>query len=246
MRLYGYVEWVLGNNAQRTVPFILSSHDEETGALFATNQYSIDYSNRVSFFAASEKPSSFTASRREFIGKAGTIQAPQALKPSVALSGVTELDGDPAAALAFDIEIGAGEERDVTFFLGDTASKEEAQALIADIRKTSIEDAVQANRNFWQGFTGKVQISTPNQAMNNLVNTWLPYQSLGCRIMARSAFYQASGAFGFRDQLQDTLAFVLQEPSLARNQIVNAASGSFAKVTSSIGGCREPVRACVR
>ncbi|NLS05800.1 protein ndvB [Rhizobium sp. P32RR-XVIII] len=227
LRLYGYVEWVLGNNAQRTAPFILSSHDEETGALIATNQYSIDFSSRVSFFAASEKPSSFTVSRREFIGKAGTVQAPQALKPSVALSGVTDLDGDPAAALAFDIEIGAGEERHVTFFLGDTGSKEEAQALVADIRKTSIEDAVQANRDFWQGFTGKVQISTPNAAMNNLINTWLPYQSLGCRIMARSAFYQASGAFGFRDQLQDTLAFVLQEPSLARNQIVNAASRQF-------------------
>ncbi len=99
--------------------------------------------------------------------------------------------------------------------------------MIAEIRKTSVEDTVQANRDFWQSFTGKVQISTPNQAMNNLVNAWLPYQSLGCRIMARSAFYQASGAFGFRDQLQDTLAFVLQEPSLARNQIVNAASRQF-------------------
>ncbi len=84
LRLYGYVEWVLGNNAQRSVPFILSSRDEETGALLAANQYSIDFSNRVSFFAASVKPSSFTTSRREFIGKAGTIRAPQALKPPAA------------------------------------------------------------------------------------------------------------------------------------------------------------------
>ncbi|MGO7426840.1 GH36-type glycosyl hydrolase domain-containing protein, partial [Rhizobium ruizarguesonis] len=104
---------------------------------------------------------------------------------------------------------------------------EEARTVIADIRKASFDDAVEANRAFWRYFTGRLQISTPDRGMNNLVNTWLPYQSLGCRIMARTAFYQASGAFGFRDQLQDTLAFVLHEPSLARRQILNAASRQF-------------------
>ncbi|MDM9624461.1 glucoamylase family protein [Rhizobium sp. S152] len=227
LRLYGYVEWILGNNAQKTAPFVLSEHDDETGALFAGNNYSIDYSGRTAFFVASEKPSSFTTSRREFIGKTGTVQSPQALSQATTLSGATDLDGDPAAVLAVDIEIAAGEERDVVFYLGDTATKAEARAVIADIRKASFDDSVQANRDFWQGFTGKLQISTPDQAMNTLVNAWLPYQSLGCRIMARTAFYQASGAFGFRDQLQDTLAFVVHEPSIARKQIVNAASRQF-------------------
>ncbi|NKL04840.1 protein ndvB [Rhizobium leguminosarum bv. viciae] len=227
LRLYGYVEWILGSNPARTVPFILSKHDEETGALFATNPYSIDFSNRTAFFAASETLSSFSASRREFIGKAGTIQTPQAVISAAGLSGATEPDGDPAAALAIDIELGAGEERDFTFFLGDTPTEEEARTVIADIRKDSFDDAVEANRAFWRDFTGRLQISTPDRGMNNLVNTWLPYQSLGCRIMARTAFYQASGAFGFRDQLQDTLAFVLHEPSLARRQILNAASRQF-------------------
>jgi cyclic beta-1,2-glucan synthetase len=227
LRLYGYLEWILGNNAQKTAPFILSQLDDETGALFASNNYSIDYSGRVAFFAASEKLSSFTASRREFIGKTGTIQSPIALNAAAKLSGTIEPDGDPAAALAIDIEIAAGEERDVFLYLGDTATREEARALIADIRQTRFDDVVQANRAFWKGFTGKVQISTPDQGMNNLINTWLPYQSLGCRIMARTAFYQASGAFGFRDQLQDTLAFVLHEPSIARMQILNAASRQF-------------------
>ncbi|WP_160007599.1 glucoamylase family protein [Rhizobium sp. 18055] len=227
LRLYGYVEWVLGNNPQKTAPFILSEHDAETGALFASNNYSIDYSGRVAFFAASEALAGYTASRREFIGKAGNIQTPAAISPASNLSSSVDLDGDPAAALAIDIDLAAGEERDIVLYLGDTATKEEARALIADIRKTQFDDAVQANRSFWQGFTGKLQISTPDQAMNTMINTWLPYQSLGCRIMARTAFYQASGAFGFRDQLQDTLAFVLHEPSIARKQIVNAASRQF-------------------
>jgi cyclic beta-1,2-glucan synthetase len=227
LRLYGYIEWILGNNFQKTAPFVLSTHDEETGALFASNPYSIDFSGRVAFFAASEKPSSFTTSRREFIGKAGTIKSPQAANSAAVLSGVTDLDGDPAAALAIDIEIAPDEERDILFFLGDTVSQDEARALIKDIRTANFEDVVQANRSFWHGFTDKLQISTPDQGMNNLINTWLPYQSLGCRIMARTAFYQASGAFGFRDQLQDTLAFVVHEPSIARGQIVNAASRQF-------------------
>ncbi|MGR9170306.1 GH36-type glycosyl hydrolase domain-containing protein [Rhizobium sp. KDH_Rht_773_N] len=227
LRLYAYVEWVLGNNPQKTAPFILSKRDEEAGALFATNPYSIDYAGRTAFFAASEAVSSFSASRREFIGRSGTIEAPVAVTAAAALSGSTGLDGDPAAILAIDIELGAGEERDVAFFLGDASGEEEARALIADIRKASFDDAVQANRGFWQEFTGRLQISTPDRGMNYLVNSWLPYQSLGCRIMARTAFYQASGAFGFRDQLQDTLAFVLQEPGIARRQIVNAASRQF-------------------
>ncbi len=227
LRLYAYVEWVLGNNPQKTAPFILSKRDEEAGALFATNPYSIDYAGRTAFFAASEAVSSFSASRREFIGRTGTIEAPVAVTAAAALSGSTGLDGDPAAILAIDIELGAGDERDVAFFLGDASGEEEARALIADIRKASFDEAVQANRGFWQEFTGRLQISTPDRGMNYLVNSWLPYQSLGCRIMARTAFYQASGAFGFRDQLQDTLAFVLQEPGIARRQIVNAASRQF-------------------
>ncbi|QFY61808.1 protein ndvB [Rhizobium grahamii] len=227
LRLYGYVEWVLGNNPQKTAPFILSEHDVEADALFAGNNYSIDYSGRIAFFAASEKISSFSASRREFVGKGGTIQAPKAVTGGAVLSSACELDGDPAAALAIDIEIAAGEERDVVFYLGDTATREEARAAIAGVKQVEFDEAVDANRDFWQRFTGKLQISTPDQGMNNLVNTWLPYQSLGCRIMARTAFYQASGAFGFRDQLQDTLAFVLHEPSIARKQILNAASRQF-------------------
>ncbi len=155
---------------------------EETGALFAANQYSIDFSKRVSFFAASEKPSSFATSRREFIGKAGTIQSPQALKPSVPLSGAKELDGDPAAVLAIDITLAPGESRDVTFFLGDTGSKDEAAALVKDIRSASIDDAVQANRDFLAGlyrqgadFNARSGHEQPDQYLAALSEPWLPH-----------------------------------------------------------------------
>jgi cyclic beta-1,2-glucan synthetase len=227
LRLYGYAEWVLGNNVQRTRPFILPSHDAETGALFATNAYSVDYGSRVAVFAANETVAGFSTSRREFIGRHGTIQLPQAVASGAVLSGSVDLDGDPCAALSIDVTLGGGEEREVLFYMADTGSQDEARALVEEIRKDDFETVLKSTRAFWEGFTGRVQISTPDTPLNHMINSWLPYQALGCRILARTAFYQASGAFGFRDQLQDTLAFLMHAPELARNQILNAGARQF-------------------
>ncbi|TRL37051.1 GH36-type glycosyl hydrolase domain-containing protein [Rhizobium straminoryzae] len=226
LRVYGYAEWILGNNPQRTQPFILSARDEATGTLFATNPYSIDY-RRTAFFGLDGEASGFTTSRRDFIGRFGTIAAPTAVTGRSALNGSLEPDGAPCAALAHDIEIAAGEEKVVTFFMGDCASREEAAALAAEVKAQSFHGVLKATNGFWQEFTGRLKISTPDKAMDLMVNTWLPYQALGCRILSRTAFYQSSGAYGFRDQLQDTLAFLMHEPDLARRQIVNAASRQF-------------------
>ncbi|MBW9087281.1 protein ndvB [Rhizobium wenxiniae] len=226
LKLYGYVEWLLGSNSAKTVPFILPSRDEATGTLFATNAFSINFS-RFAFLGMAEMPTGFTASRREFIGRFGSVQMPAAVMGASSLSGSLDLDGDPCAALAYDVELAPGQETEVTFFLGDAATKEEAVALSAELKTVRFDGALAANRGFWNEFTGRLKISTPDKSLNNMVNHWLPYQALGCRIMARTAFYQASGAFGFRDQLQDTLAFLVHEPSLARRQIINAASRQF-------------------
>jgi len=226
-RIYGYAEWVLGNNAQRSAPFVLSNFDEETGALFATNPYDINYPGRTAFRAGLEKPLGYTASRREFIGRHGSIRMPQALARLSHLSGSAETESDPCAALAFDIEVPAGSERDLTFLLGETDTAEAAREIIAALRKQAFEAVLEEAKAFWAGFTGKLQVKTEDPAFDTLVNGWLPYQALACRIFARAGFYQASGAYGFRDQLQDTLAFLLYEPGLARRQILNAASRQF-------------------
>ncbi|MND35394.1 N,N'-diacetylchitobiose phosphorylase [compost metagenome] len=226
LKLYGYVEWLLGANTAKTVPFILPSRDEATGTLFANNAFSINFS-RFAFLGMSEMPTGFTASRREFVGRFGSVQMPAAVAGVSSLSGSLDLDGDPCAALAYDVELAPGQETEVTFFLGDAATKEEAVALSAELKTVRFDGALAENRGFWNEFTGRLKISTPDKSLDNMVNHWLPYQALGCRIMARTAFYQASGAFGFRDQLQDTLAFLVHEPSLARRQIINAASRQF-------------------
>src|SRR5690606_32668846 len=120
-----------------------------------------------------------------------------------------------------------GEKRELVFVLGDTADADSARALAGKARDADFDAVMAATRAFWESFTGALQVKTPDAALDRMVNDWLPYQALGCRIQARSAFYQASGAFGFRDQLQDTLAFILHRPELARGQILNAASRQF-------------------
>ncbi|CAN7297936.1 GH36-type glycosyl hydrolase domain-containing protein [Pararhizobium sp. LjRoot238] len=227
LKVYGYAEWVLGNNRGKTAPFILSHLDEASGAVLATNPYSIDYSGRTAFLAASETPVGFTASRREFIGLAGSIHAPKAVLDGNSLSGAIDADGDPCAALVIDVVLEPGESRDLTFYMGDADNADQALEHLETARSTPFETVLKASNSFWQDFTGILQVDTPDKAFNNMVNAWLPYQSLGCRILARSAFYQASGAFGFRDQLQDTLAFIVHRPELARGQILNAAARQF-------------------
>ncbi|OLP53975.1 protein ndvB [Rhizobium rhizosphaerae] len=227
LRAYAYAEWVLGNNRAKTAPFIVPHYDDASGAVMAANPYSIDYGQRTAFLASSETPSSHTASRREFLGGFGAIQAPQAVLDGAKLSGATAIDGDPCAAIAIDLTLAPGARQALTLYLGDGDDRAEALGHLEAVKGEAFDDLLDQAKRFWADFTAHVQVETPDAAFNNLVNRWLPYQSLGCRILARSAFYQASGAYGFRDQLQDTLAFIGHRPELARAQILNAAARQF-------------------
>ncbi|MDR6432589.1 GH36-type glycosyl hydrolase domain-containing protein [Brucella pseudogrignonensis] len=227
LRVYGYAEWVLGNARSKNVPFIVPSQDEELGALFAGNPYHPDKSGQVAFFAATEKPQSVTADRGEFIGSTGSVDRPEIVLAGKALSNTVEAGRDPCAALAIDVEVGPGESREVVFLLGNAADQQQAKALVTESRKASFDEKLNASRKHWDSLFNRVQVKTPDPAFDLLINGWLPYQAIACRIWARAAFYQASGAFGFRDQLQDTLSLLLIDPSLARAQILNAASRQF-------------------
>ncbi|MCC2689961.1 MAG: protein ndvB, partial [Rhizobiaceae bacterium] len=216
-----------GNNRARTAPTIVPARDPATGALLARCPYSIDFGERVAFLACDGQLQTVTADRQEFIGRGGTVEWPRAATSGARLSDRVEAGVDPCAALACDVEIPAGGEAALTFLLGDAASTEEASALVVRHRAPNFEDRLAANETTWRGFLDTFQVETPDRDFDAMVNHWLPYQSLACRIRARSAFYQASGAFGFRDQLQDTLALLLHDPDLARAQILNAASRQF-------------------
>lgn len=227
LRLYNYTEWVLGSNRAKTAPFLVPGFDKKRGALLMRNPYSTSRGEQLSFVSASQLPQSVTSNRAEFIGTTGTTKHPAAIRAAGALSNTVESGHDPCSALAYDMELEAGETKEIVFYLGHAASQKEAAALIKLARTSDFDDILARQRKVWKDFTGRFQIKTPDPAFDLLVNHWLPYQAYACRIMARSAFYQASGAFGFRDQLQDSLSMMLLKPELAHDQIINAAGRQF-------------------
>ncbi|MDG4884248.1 glucoamylase family protein [Mesorhizobium sp. WSM4884] len=227
LRVYAYAEWVLGGHRSRTAATIVPTRDAATGAMLAQNPYGLDFGERVAFLAATAPVHSVTADRAEFIGRHGTTEYPQAVLGGIGLSGRVEAGDDPCAVIASDIDIPAGGDVTLFWLLGDAATAAEASALVQTHRGKDFDQRLADNERVWRGFLDTIQVETPDKALDAMVNHWLPYQSLACRIRARSAFYQASGAFGFRDQLQDTLALLAHDPKLARDQILNAARRQF-------------------
>ncbi|HEY4192708.1 MAG TPA: protein ndvB, partial [Mesorhizobium sp.] len=229
LRVYAYAEWVLGGHRSRTASTIIPSQDAATGALLAQNPYGLDYGDRIAFLGSDGVPDSVTADRLEFLGRHGSSVAPQSVLFGNALSGNIEAGGDPCAAIARDIEIPAGGDVTLLWLMGDASSAAEASDLMQRHRAKDFDQRLADNESQWRGFLDTIQVETPDKSLDAMVNHWLPYQALACRIRARSAFYQASGAFGFRDQLQDTMALLTHDPSLGREQILNAARRQFAE-----------------
>jgi cyclic beta-1,2-glucan synthetase len=226
LRVYAYAEWVLGNSRKRSAAQIVPGFHAGLGMLTARNPFSLEYADRCAFLAGDAADVTVTADRREFLGS-GDVRRPQAVTEARKLSGTVEAGRDPCAALARDVSLAPGESVEMVFLLGDAGSPEEAAALVERHRAGRFDDRLAENRRRWDDFAGALTVKTPDPSFDHMVNRWLPYQALACRITARSAFYQASGAYGFRDQLQDTLALLLHDPSLARAQILNAAARQF-------------------
>ncbi len=228
----GYVEWVLGDMRAKTVPHISSMVSLGNGALYARNPFSNDFGDWVGFFDADERAharGSFTCDRTEFIGRNGSLRRPDALR-SARLSGRSGAGLDPCAAIQVPLELAPGESREIVFRLGMGRSLDEADSLVRRFRgNVAAREALDKVHAHWKHTLGGVQVNTPDPALNLLANGWLVYQTLACRMWARSGFYQSGGAYGFRDQLQDAMALVHTRPALLREQLVLCASRQFAE-----------------
>ncbi|MEW6183019.1 MAG: glucoamylase family protein [Bacillota bacterium] len=225
--VFAYADWVLGTNREDTQMHVVTTWDAVSRTVIARNAYHPDFANRVAFASASPSPLSFTADRTEFLGRNGSYAQPAALARQM-LSGEAGAGLDPGVALQVVVEIEPGQETEITFLLGEAADTVEAQRLVERFRDpVRVEQAFQETRAWWDHLLGTIQVETPDPAVNFLLNRWLLYQALSCRIWARSGFYQSSGAIGFRDQLQDCLALAYAMPEVARQQILAAASRQF-------------------
>jgi cyclic beta-1,2-glucan synthetase len=222
-----YAEWVLGSRREGQRPYIVSEFDADHGCLLATCDWNAEFGGRVAFLASRTKTHGFTADRGEFLGPRGDYARPEALE-RVGLSGRVDLGADPCAALQVRLALDPGEEVETHFILGQSSTRDGALNLVARFRDAAVVEAAwRALHAFWDGILDTVRVKTPEPAMDLMLNRWLLYQTLSSRIFGRTGFYQSSGAFGYRDQLQDVLALLYAAPTLARAHILEAAKHQF-------------------
>jgi cyclic beta-1,2-glucan synthetase len=223
----GYVEWCLGPPRVGERRFVVTEMDEATGVLTARNNYNTEFGNSVAFYGATIPPRSHTGDRAEFVGRNRTLSAPAAMFRD-RLGGRTGPGLDACGALQLVLELEAGSVRRVAFILGQGRDHLHATELAARYATLSqAEAALTETERFWDETLSAIQIRTPDDSFDLIVNRWLLYQTLACRIWARSGPYQPGGAFGFRDQLQDVLALVFTRPELCRAHLLHAASRQF-------------------
>jgi cyclic beta-1,2-glucan synthetase len=223
----GYVEWVLGDLRSKSTPHVITEIDPLSGALHARNAYNNEFADRIVFFDIDDPARTFTGDRAEFIGRNGALSNPAALSRSH-LSNKVGAALDPCAAIQVPFELVDGEEREFIFRLGAGRDLADARKLAQRCRGPSTAHlALDKVRQYWARTLGAVQVETPDQSINILVNGWLTYQTLACRLWARSGYYQSGGAFGFRDQLQDVMALIHAAPMLVREHLLLSASRQF-------------------
>ncbi|MBN2654938.1 MAG: cyclic beta 1-2 glucan synthetase [Nitrospirae bacterium] len=223
----GYAEWVLGDLRPKTAMHISTEIDHKTGALFGRNPYNTEFTDKTAFFAVDDATRTLSGDRTEFLGRNGTIQNPAAMTRA-RLSGKTGTGLDPCAAMQVAFDLADRQEREIIFMLGIGQDADDASSLVRRFRgSAAARKALEAVWLYWNHTLGAVQIETPDQSVNVLANGWLLYQTLACRIWARSGYYQSGGAFGFRDQLQDVMALIHSEPRLMREHLLLCAAHQF-------------------
>src|SRR5438034_2488346 len=222
-----YATLVLGTDREETGMHVVTKWDLQSQSLFVRNCYGPDLCERIAFATSAPAPTSFTGDRTVFIGRNRSLRDPAAMEHE-RLTGDIGAGLDPCAALQVMVEMNPGETAEITFLLGQADDEEKTRVLVDRFRDpANVEAAFQETRHWWDQLLSTIEVETPELSTNFLLNRWLLYQTLSCRVWGRSAFYQSSGAYGFRDQLQDVMALVHAAPEIARDHILRAAARQF-------------------
>ena len=243
IEVFLYVEWILGILREDSVRHVISDYDPLTQTLFAVNHYNNEFAGRYVVVGSDQEISAFTTDRVEFIGRNIDLSSPQALEGAVTrglanllgtqrslveLSGRTGAALDQCAVLGVRVELEAGQDKNLLFFMSECRNIEERKRDAVECKSPEKRNSELVRvQNFWKELVSNVQVETPERSFDIMLNSWLMYQALSCRIFGRSAFYQSGGALGFRDQLQDSLALLYSRPDIVRSQIIAHAARQF-------------------
>lgn len=222
-----FIEWVLGILREDGHAQVECEFDSEIGAIVARSHVASDFSGELAFVASSAPVRSFTCDRGEFLGREGSVSQPAGLE-NLDLGGRLGSPLDPCAALMVDLSIPPASTVELVFLLGQAKDREEISRLVREHAepRSARSSLAEASRQ-WDQVLNAVTVRTPDTAFNLMMNRWLLYQVLSCRIWARTGFYQSGGAYGFRDQLQDVAALTHCVPAETRAHILRAASRQF-------------------
>ena len=228
-----YAEWVLGENRDRTAIHVVTGVEPVTGAVLATNRFRPEFPATSRSWISPPRPRTTAAPSPGTAPSSSAATACCAARPRSGATRSRTASGpghDPCGAIRVHVDLAPSQQTVVIGLLGDAANEDQVREVVQRYRDPAAVDAALADvRQFWDGVLGTMTVRTPDRAMDLLLNRWLLYQTLACRIWGRSAFYQSSGAFGFRDQLQDTLALTASVPAIPRAHLLHAASRQFAR-----------------
>lgn len=241
LSLFTYLEWCLGESPdwhrEFHKVFIDTDYSETDGALYATKRlWTIpnkrgQHWNRdwdyTAFHSANVKPVGFTADKESFIGKLRSLANPQAVEEGT-LNSKKGKWNDSIASLHIRLALKPNEKKEVIFTLGAAEDRKSAVAYMKKYNTPAkAEKALHDVAYFWMGYAESLKVKTPDEELNLMLNSWLKYQAISGRMWGRSAYYQTGGAFGFRDQLQDSQIFLPLAPALTKKQIILHARHQF-------------------
>lgn len=226
IRILYYIKPVLGEDELRTNGYIDLSFDKNNNTICAQNLYNTDFKNDVIYVSNSEKIKSYTGDKSFFLGK-GDLSNPDSIRKA-SLNNENSLGKKPCIAYEIEIEIESLSEKEIIFMLGAEESIIDSKNMAYKYSKIqNCRQELEKVKNYWKNLLGKLQVYTPLESMNIILNGWDIYQTLQSRLLSRTGYYQSGGAYGFRDQLQDTLALKYFEPEILKKQIIKHSKQQF-------------------